>query len=417
MRTTGPLSLSPFRRLISAYVINSLGTWSGEIALAVLVLQETGSPAAVSAVFLCGQAVPALFSPALTTGLEEVRPAVSLPALLLLEALCFALLSGIGLPGLPLLLLIVAIDGVAALSVRSLTKATMLAVTEPAGLLREGNSAYVSAFTLCAAAGPVLAGLMVGAGDPRAALAFNGLTFVLAAVGLGVRARLPHRGLEVGARVFRARAMAGLAYIRERRTLRRLIATDVAAAFLGAVILPIEVVLVTGTLGADETAYGLVLSAWGAGCVAGGLLAGRLRRRPVGSLIGVSLTIIGLSYMGMGVAGSVTALVVLSVAGGVANGVEAFALMTAIQERTADAFQVRVTGLVDGLCSAALGGGIVLGGIAASLASPRVAYVLAGCGLLIAAGVATSDLRVRRRARNPGGLIGHDIGSSSSVVL
>ena len=120
MRPAGPLSLRPFRRLIGAYVVNSLGTWSGEIALAVLVLRETGSPAAVSAVFLCGMALPALFSPALTTRLEEFPAAISLPALLLLEALCFGLLAMIGLPALPLLLLIVTVDGVAALSVRSL---------------------------------------------------------------------------------------------------------------------------------------------------------------------------------------------------------------------------------------------------------------------------------------------------------
>ena len=207
------------------------------------------------------------------------------------------------------------------------------------------------------------------------------------------------------------RARAGLAYVREHRPLRRLIATDVAAALLGATILPIEVVLVTGTLGADETAYGLALGAWGAGCVAGGVLAGRLRRLPIGSLIGISLTMIGLSYVGMGLASSVTALVGLSLAGGVANGVEAFALMTAIQERTADAFQVRVTGLVDGLCSAALGAGIVLGGIAASLASPRVAYVLAGCGLLLAAWIATSDLGARDHAQEHGGRAATTIGS------
>jgi hypothetical protein len=281
-------------------------------------------------------------------------------------------------------------------------------------MLREGNSAYIAAFTLCAAGGPVLGGLLVGVGDPRAALAFNGLTFVLAAAGLGVRAGLPRRAVDGGTRAFVSRARAGLAYVREHRPLRRLIVTDVAAALLGAAILPIEVVLVTGTLGAGESAYGLVLSAWGAGCVAGGLLAGRLRRLPIGWLIGISLAMIGLSYVGMGVAGSVTTLVVLSIVGGVANGVEAFALMTAIQERTADAFQVRVTGLVDGLCSGALGAGIVLGGIAASLASPRVAYVLAGCGLLLAAWIATSDLG----ARDHGGRVPHDDRLvSSSVVL
>jgi hypothetical protein len=52
--------LRPFRRLIFAYCICALGTWLAEIALAVLVLRETGSPAAVATVFVAGLCLPAL---------------------------------------------------------------------------------------------------------------------------------------------------------------------------------------------------------------------------------------------------------------------------------------------------------------------------------------------------------------------
>ena len=48
-KSLSPLRLPGFRQLASAYTVNELGNWVGEIALAVLVYDETGSPLATAA--------------------------------------------------------------------------------------------------------------------------------------------------------------------------------------------------------------------------------------------------------------------------------------------------------------------------------------------------------------------------------
>jgi hypothetical protein len=113
-----PLRLRPFRRLIAAYAVNSLGTWLGEIALSILVLHETGSAAAVAAVWVLGLFVPSLAGPLLVTRLEVARTTVVLPALLALEAALFALLAAIVASGFSLgaILALAAADGVVALA-------------------------------------------------------------------------------------------------------------------------------------------------------------------------------------------------------------------------------------------------------------------------------------------------------------
>jgi len=47
-----PLRLPAFRRLAAVRLVDELGDWLGEIALAVLVFDQTGSPLATAALFL-----------------------------------------------------------------------------------------------------------------------------------------------------------------------------------------------------------------------------------------------------------------------------------------------------------------------------------------------------------------------------
>ena len=71
----------------------------------------------------------------------------------------------------------------------------------------------------------------------------------------------------------------------------------------------------------------------------------------------------------MGVAGSVTVVCAFSFLGGAANGVEAFAVLTAVQEQTDDAHQARINGLFGALAAGTTGAGFLLGGLTA--APPR----------------------------------------------
>src|SRR5204862_6469469 len=80
-----PLSLPAFRRLAVVRLVDELGDWLGEVALAVLVFDQTGSPVATAALFLALQFVPAITTPPLVARLDYLAVPVSLPALALAQ--------------------------------------------------------------------------------------------------------------------------------------------------------------------------------------------------------------------------------------------------------------------------------------------------------------------------------------------
>src|SRR5205809_2956895 len=85
-----PLRVAGFKVLAGGYSINELGNWLGDIALAVLVYDQTGSPMATALLFMATRFVPALVAPALVARVEPLRPRVSLPLLYGLDAVVFA---------------------------------------------------------------------------------------------------------------------------------------------------------------------------------------------------------------------------------------------------------------------------------------------------------------------------------------
>jgi hypothetical protein len=379
------LRIRAFRRLIAAYAVNSLGTWLGEIALSIVVLHETGSPAAVAAVWVSGLFVPSLLGPPLVARLEGPRTSLVLPVLLSFEAVLFAALASVVAIGfsLPAILALLAADGVLALAARALLKASIVATTGPRGLLREGNAALNIAFAACMATGPVLGGVVVGFASPEAALLLDAGSFALTALLLAAGRAVPRLGGPDGAASGRFRA--GLVYVRAQSGLRPLLWACGAVTLFGSAVVPLEVVLVTDTLGASEAAYGTVLALWGAGAVAGGALVPTLHRLPLRTLMAGSFAVCAVSYVGMGTAGSVPLVCAFSLIGGIANGIECYATMTAIQELTSADQQARVGGLVESIVASATGIGFLTGGAVATLASARAAYVVAGLGILAVA--------------------------------
>jgi len=88
------VKLPAYRRLLAAYTLNELGFSVGSLALAVLVYHRTGSAIGAMGFFLCAQAVPALFAPALIARLDRRRLRVVLPSLYAIETILFGALAG-----------------------------------------------------------------------------------------------------------------------------------------------------------------------------------------------------------------------------------------------------------------------------------------------------------------------------------
>jgi len=389
-----PLRLPGFGNLSLAYLVNELGNWLGEIALAILVFDQTGSPLATAALFLGMQFAPALLGPPLVARIEHLPVRAALPALYAVEAVAYAALALLaGEFALVAIIVIAAIDGAAASAARAITRGAAARMLAPHDQLREGNALLNVAFTAGAAGGPAIAGLVIAGAGVQIALLADAASFIAVAALLAMTRTLPRAEVETGSRGWGVRLRHGLTYVTERPALRRLLGAQAVAFVFFALVIPIEVVFVKETLGAGDAGYGLLLASWGAGMVVGSLVFTALRRLSLGALLVASTLAIGLAYLATGIAPTLTVACAASVLGGTGNGVQWVALITTVQELTRAVFQARVLSLVEALASAMPGIGFLLGGATTALLSPRAAYALAGAGVLVVLTIAMMRLR------------------------
>jgi MFS family permease len=390
----GPLRLPGFPNLGLAYLVNELGNWLGEIALAILVYDQTGSPLATAGLFCAMHFAPAVISPALVSRVETFPVRVVLPGLYAAEAVVFVVLAlTVDSFALAAVLGLAVLDGSLASAARALTRAAATAVLAPAGKLREGNALLNIAFTVGAAGGPALAGLVVAGAGVETALLADAASFMAVAGLLLVARRLQLPETEEPEAPWLERLRRGLAYVRGRPTLRRLLGAQALAFVFFALVIPIEVVFAKKTLDAGDAGYGALLAAWGLGMVAGSLVFAALRRMSLRSLLAVSTLAIGVAYLATAVSPTLAIACAASFVGGLGNGVQWIGLVTAVQELTRAAFQARVLSLLEALASAMPGVGFLLGGAIAAIFTPRLAYAVAGAGVLVVLAIAVVMLR------------------------
>ena len=392
MRSLAPLKLPGFSHLAGAYAANELGNWIGEIALAVLVFDQTGSPLATAALFLGMQFAPGFLGQALVARVEPQGTKRMLPLLYLAEAATFvALAATVDSFALWLVVALAALDGTLAIGARALTRAAAAAVLTPHGLLREGNAIINVGFTGAGAVGPVLAGVAVATLGIETALLLDAASFVVVAATLAAATSLP----QVKARPerWRARLREGFSYVGGQPVLRRLMTMQAAAFVFFSLVLPIEIVYAKETLDAGDSGYGALLSAWGVGMVLGSFVFLAGRQIAMGLLLFASTLAVALSYLGMAVAGTLAIACAMAALGGAGNGVQWVAVMSTVQGLTVERFQARVAGLLESIAVAMPGLGFVLGGVIAELFEPRAGFAVAGVGIIVVVVVAVPLLR------------------------
>jgi MFS family permease len=375
-----PLRIPGFARLAASYALNELGDWMGIIALSVLVWDRTGDPLATTGLFVAGKFVPSLLAPLLTARIDQVAAGRSLTRLYVAEALAFlALAASADAFWLPAVLALALADGTLALTGRAISRSAAVAILEPAGRLREGNAILNVGFSISAALGPAMAGLLVAWAGVGVTLLVDAGSFLLVAVILAGARGLP--GGHEEREPWGPRVREGLCYVRSHRRLLLLILAEGAAFIFFAMVLPIEVVYAKDTLGTGDAGYGAMLASWGAGMVVGSAVFARTRGRSLIPLIALSSALVGAAYVGIAAVDTLLLACLISAVGGLGNGVQWVAVVTAVQEATAQAFQARVMSLLESLAAAMPGVGYVLGGALASIASPRVSYLVAGLGV------------------------------------
>jgi predicted MFS family arabinose efflux permease len=381
-----PLRHAGFRRLAASYTLNELGWGFGTVALGLLVFDRTHSALATTALWLCTLLVPAVIGPAVTAHLDRAATRRALPSLYLAEAGIFALLAILAYrsPWIPLVLILAAIDGTLALVGRALTRAAVAATLKPTGELEPGNALLNVSFSLCFAAGPALGGLAVAAGGVSAALWVSAGLFAAMTVSLATSRSLPPAHAEVGDG-WLTRLRAGLGHVMSNHAVRRVLGSHAAIFICAAMISPVEVIWAKEVLGGGDGAYGLVLSAWGAGTLATGLVLSSLwRRASVLARLPLAAGIMAIGYVVMALATSLPVGAVGCFIGGMGNGFYYVSVVQAIQDRVDDEFQGRVMGLLESTTAGCFGIGFLIAAALTELTSVRVTFAATAGGVIVA---------------------------------
>jgi MFS family permease len=378
-----PAGVRPFGRLLASYTLNELGDSVGIVALAILVFDRTGDIAATSAFFLAGKFLPALLAPAVTARVDQAPLRRALPGIYVGEALAFVALAYLahGHFFLVPVLLLGLLDGTLAITGRGLTRGAVGAVLEPAGLLKEGNALMNVGFAISVVGGSALAGLLVAEFGLSTALLVDAASFLVIAILLAGSRDLPEASVEH--QPWRERLGDGLRFVRSHRSIRLLLGGQAVALILFTLVIPIEVVYAKESLGTTDAGFGVLLASWGAGIVIGSLIYLLVRTSSTLALIVVSTAAIGGGYLGMASAQTLLVACGFSIVGGAGNGVQWIAVVTALQQATPRDYQARVTGMLESIGAAMPGLGYVIGGVLATIGSPRTAYAVAGIGVLV----------------------------------
>ena len=405
------LQLPGYRRLLSAYTLNELAFQVTAVSLSFIVYRRTGSAFGAAAFYLCEQFLPALVSPFAVARLDQRSPRRVLPALYTLESCLFLALAWVASHFmLAPVLILAALDGVIALTARVLARATTASVTSPAGLLREGNALANTAFSICFMVGPILGGAIVVAGGIGAALLLNSGLFLAMALTLGFARNLPG---DVTHRVSnRGRMRAALSHVKERPAIRALLSVQAIAVVFFTISIPVEVIYAQHSLHAGAAGYGVLLSAWGIGAVAGSTVYIRWSRLPIRVLVAVGAALPGVGFLVMSMAPGLAIAVIGAGLAGAGNGIEVVSVRTAIQEGVEERWMALILSFNESLAECMPGIGILLGGALAALATPRIAFATAGIGALaitaaiwivLAPGAARSAAPLEPSPREPAG--------------
>lgn len=387
---------SRLRRIVAGYTINRFGTWFGYVALSLAVWEHTHDALAVAGLLVAAQAIPAFLVPALVARVESSTRRAGLSALYAFEAVTtIALAVLLWNFSLAPILLLVALDGTAALAASALLRAEAAKAAREQALAegggnggtdaesradaaeRKANAALNMAFSLTFVLGPGLAGLLVAAAGAPVALLIDAATFLVCGAML---IDLSPNVAATGEDTVRARLRAAWGHINRVATLRTLLIAEGIALVFFASDASIEVPYAKVTLLAGDAGYGLILTVWGLGVGVGSIVFARAASRHLGAMLSGGALAVGAAYVGFAAAPTLAVACVASLVGGLGNGVQWASLLSAVQQLTPPSLHGRLMGAVEAIGALCPGIGLMLGGALVAISTPRSAFLVVGLG-------------------------------------
>jgi MFS family permease len=362
-----------FMQLWVGQGISFVGDAVSMVALVVLVVQITGSASAVGGA-LVARLLPTLASPLAGVLADRLDRRVVLVTSDLVRAVL--VLGMVFARDLVVLYALAFLMGLARTFFNPTIRAAFPSVVGEGDLTR-ANSLISGTFSISITAGPALGGLLVASSGVSAAFLLDAVTYLVSAAFLSrIPLPRPQRDSREG---FVQELRTGLSYLAGASVplaivvgaFLTILATDIAT--------PAQVFLAKETFGTGDVGYGLLVSLWGVGMVAGSALTAVLGDRV--NLI--PLYFFGIFVWALALAGTglsptfIIALGALTLAG-VSNGIDNVATDTILQKQVPDVllgrvFSIRFLTYSVGEALAYPTGGLIMDAI-----GPRSTYLLAG---------------------------------------
>jgi MFS family permease len=345
-----PLRFRPFAVVLAGEGLSMLGDGAFTVALAWLVLHQTGSVSALALVLLA-QSIPRgllmLFGGAVTDRLSARTVMFSSHVVRGIAAGSIGILALAGSIQMWHLYGLAVVTGVAGAFFGPASE-SVLPLLLPAELLPRGNALHGVAEQGTMIAGPVLGGILTAWLGPSAAIGLDALTFVIAAVTVRAVPRGGDRDGPISLSGLLGEVREGLDIARRSHDVRIVLVIISASALSYNGVFSIGLPALARSFSATAVGLGTLISAWGVGQLLGTISAAitGLPRR-WGILI-IGMTVVEASAFALlGVSPNIlTASIILAVVGfGVAYSSDV-ALPTFIQTRTPSAYLGRMNSIL-----------------------------------------------------------------------
>jgi predicted MFS family arabinose efflux permease len=394
-----PFRHRDFRLLTAGLAISQTGDWLYNVALLVLVLRATGSPAWVAAAGVVRLVPYVLFGTLGGVVADRYRRKMVMIVSDLARAAVMVLLGLVDLSG-----------GSAAFAIGLAGLATTFAVAygpaEAASLqlivdedeLAAANSVTTTIMNVCIALGPAVGGVLLLLGSSATAFFVNAVTF------LGSAVFVSRIGTDLGP--LRAeehehsagtwhRIREGISAITTSPEVVVLVGAWCASAFLYGAEIVLWALLAAGRLGIGADGLSFLYAAFGVGGILAAVIAHRAADRPrQGLTLGLATVVTGVSFAGFAFTHSAGVGYGLVAVDGAASIVLDVLVLTSLQRVLGNDVMGRAIGAVDSLVVAAM----LLGSI---VAPPLVGVAdVAGAVLVVGGIVALAGLVVVLQARS-----------------
>jgi len=384
-----------YRLFFAGQLVTLLGTWVQSVALAWLVYRLTHSAFLLGLVTFCSQAPIFFITPfagAIADRNDRRTVFVWTRAAYLVQAAVITLLTLTGNIDInTIIVLALALGIVTAIEVPTRQSFTVEMVGRED--LRQAIAFNAMMFNFARTVGPAIGGLIVAALGEGLCFLLNTISSAAVLISLFMM-RLERREISRGSHAWDD-LKQGFRYVTRHPHIRMVLFLSAITACFGTSYLALLPAFAEGTLHQGADGLGYLMSAFGAGAVAGAGLVSRLQERHLALLPTAMAVLLGASLIAFANAPSLIAAAVFGVSTGLAYLSIAVSSNTQVQLLSDDKMLGRVLAFY---AMGALGspplGALLLGYVAELIGVPN-AFMLGGAMCLVAAGISLMSLRRR----------------------